>query len=349
MIRESHRVQRAVQRQGYADLAGTAGRRSRSTSPTPTARCAGSTSSAGSSSSGHLALLGEIWAPFEREWIFPLGTVTLEGRTLPAPARPRAAARRRCTAPAGRCPTRPSSYEKDRRPRSAASTSGSAAPALNRPQLGPPLRPRAPAAAVPAAARPRRAPARARGPRHVGLDVGCGRGRDVRWLAKQGRPAVGLDYSGDRDDRSSPTKAAQQGWPAELRTMNLLELRHVLAWGALLAAPPRAAHGAGPAPHRQHLAGAGVDNFWRLVGMVLRPGERVHLEFLTEADRGRRGPPVADPAGRRGRARRGRRGARLGRDRPRGPGRRADRLRVRRGAVPRQAMADDCRLEVEAR
>ena len=36
----------------------------------------------------HLALMGEVWAPFEREWIFPLGTTTLEGRTLPAPARP---------------------------------------------------------------------------------------------------------------------------------------------------------------------------------------------------------------------------------------------------------------------
>src|SRR5690606_31888265 len=34
----------------------------------------------------HLVLMGEIRTPFEREWIFPLGTTTLEGRTLPAPA-----------------------------------------------------------------------------------------------------------------------------------------------------------------------------------------------------------------------------------------------------------------------
>ena len=30
--------------------------------------------------------MGEIRTPFESEWIFPLGTTTLEGRTLPAPA-----------------------------------------------------------------------------------------------------------------------------------------------------------------------------------------------------------------------------------------------------------------------
>ena len=37
---------------------------------------------------GHLYLLGEIGTPFKEEWIFPLGTCTLAGRTLPAPARP---------------------------------------------------------------------------------------------------------------------------------------------------------------------------------------------------------------------------------------------------------------------
>ena len=32
--------------------------------------------------------MGEIGTPFEEEWIFPLGTCTFAGRTLPAPARP---------------------------------------------------------------------------------------------------------------------------------------------------------------------------------------------------------------------------------------------------------------------
>ncbi len=34
----------------------------------------------------HLYLMGEIGTPFKRTWIFPLGTTTLEGRELPAPA-----------------------------------------------------------------------------------------------------------------------------------------------------------------------------------------------------------------------------------------------------------------------
>ncbi len=37
---------------------------------------------------GVLNLVGEVRIPFERDWIFPLGTCTLEGRELPAPAVP---------------------------------------------------------------------------------------------------------------------------------------------------------------------------------------------------------------------------------------------------------------------
>ena len=37
---------------------------------------------------GNLHLMGEIREPFEKSWIYPLGTTTLEGRTFPAPADP---------------------------------------------------------------------------------------------------------------------------------------------------------------------------------------------------------------------------------------------------------------------
>ena len=37
---------------------------------------------------GNLHLMGEIREPFEESWIHPLGTTTLEGRTFPAPADP---------------------------------------------------------------------------------------------------------------------------------------------------------------------------------------------------------------------------------------------------------------------
>ncbi|MGI9156755.1 MAG: hypothetical protein ACR2FG_08975, partial [Marmoricola sp.] len=39
-------------------------------------------------SEDHLYLMGEVGQSFRREWIFPLGSCTLEGRTLPAPAEP---------------------------------------------------------------------------------------------------------------------------------------------------------------------------------------------------------------------------------------------------------------------
>ncbi len=32
--------------------------------------------------------MGEVGHPFEREWIWPLGTASLEGRDLPVPAQP---------------------------------------------------------------------------------------------------------------------------------------------------------------------------------------------------------------------------------------------------------------------
>ena len=44
-------------------------------------------------SHGSLYLMGEVGTPFQREWIFPLGTCTLEGRTLPGAGRAGPAAR----------------------------------------------------------------------------------------------------------------------------------------------------------------------------------------------------------------------------------------------------------------
>ena len=74
----------------------------------------------------HLYLMGEIGTPFKREWIFPLGTTTLEGRELPAPAN----TDEFLTAtygPKWRVPD-PAYVFETRSRRTAASTAGSAAP-----------------------------------------------------------------------------------------------------------------------------------------------------------------------------------------------------------------------------
>ena len=64
--------------------------------------------------------------------------------------------------------------------------------------------------------------------------------------------------------------------------MNLLEMRHVLGYGARLAHKP--------GPHvivARHVADAmplrGRMNLWRFASMLGRAGGRLYLEFLTEA------------------------------------------------------------------
>ncbi|UUZ58142.1 class I SAM-dependent methyltransferase [Nocardioides sp. B-3] len=271
VIRESHRVQRAVERRGYATSRHSGGA-FKIDVPDADGSIRGLDVFGGFFSEGHLALLGEIWAPYRTR--------------VDLPAR-HGHARRSSTARAGR-----SGAAAGGDLRAGLAGAGPGVPLREGPGRPAPVRRVVPRhAGEPRARDHRYGLARLLPPyqpphdisRHLHeredpdtwvLDVGCGRGRDVRWLAKQGRPAVGLDYSGVAMDFIK-AKAAEQGWPAELRTMNLLELRHVLSWGALLQARPGRR-----TVLARHLIDStspyGVDNFWRLVSMVLESGERVH-------------------------------------------------------------------------
>jgi SAM-dependent methyltransferase len=277
VIRESHRVQRAVERQGYATSRHSGGA-FKIDVPDADGSVRGLDVFGGFFTDGHLALLGEIWAPYEPEWILPLGTVTLDGRELPAPADPE----RLLAAtygPGWRVPDPAFQYVKDpdvqrRFDEWFRGTRLHRAAWDHRYGLARLLPPYQPPHDISRHVHERE------DPDTWVIDVGCGRGRDARWLAKQGRQVVGLDYSGVAM-HFVKNAALEQGWPLDLRTMNLLELRHVLAWGALLAARPGRR-----TVLARHLVDStspyGVDNFWRLVSMVLRPGEHVHLEVLTE-------------------------------------------------------------------
>jgi SAM-dependent methyltransferase len=226
---------------------------------------------------GHLILMGEIRTPFQRDWVFPLGTTTLEGRTLPAPAD----TDRFLTAtygPSWRVPDPAYHFETPRSThrrlngwfrgtrvnRAEWDRTWSAAERQGAPDLEPH-----------ALARWLRTQETEPG---TVIDVGCGRGADLFWLAGKGAPGVGLDYS-TRGYAAVAELAAERSLPVEFHPFNLLELRQVLGWGARLACDP------GPRTVlARHVADAtdsfGRASLWRFSEMVLRDGGRLYLEFL---------------------------------------------------------------------
>lgn len=226
---------------------------------------------------GHLVLMGEIRTPFERDWIFPLGTTTLEGRDLPAPAdtdKFLAAT----YGPSWRVPDPAFHFETPRsthrrlngwfRGTRVMRTEWDRTWSRGYRSGAPPEDPN-PLARWVLEQEPDAAQV---------IDVGCGRGGDVRWLARQGTPALGLDFA-PGGYAGVAALVAEEGLPAEFHAFNLVELRHVLGWGAHLARTP------GPrVVMARHVADAtnrrGREHLWRFSEMVLRDGGRLYLEFL---------------------------------------------------------------------
>jgi len=225
---------------------------------------------------GNLILLGEIHTPFARESIFPLGTTTLEGRTLPAPARPDdllAAT----YGPGWRVPDPAFVFAKPdstyRRLNSWFRGTG-----VNRREWD--------AMYSKAALRaPRSSPSSlavhvaADAPDGLVVDVGCGRGSDLAWLARQGRRGWGLDFAPEGFARVA-AQASEKDWPVEFREFNLLEWRQVATTAALLAhreeAPVlMARHLVDAVPVEARLA------LWQLGSVALRRGGRMYVDFLT--------------------------------------------------------------------
>ena len=223
---------------------------------------------------GHLHLMGEIREPFEESWLFPLGTTTLEGRTYPAPAEPD----RLLTAtygPSWRVPDPAFHFDPPETTtrrlngwfRGLRLGRAKWDRVYSRPQ--PPV-PAEPSPFVRWAAE--REPGAA-----TYVDIGCGRGSDVLWMAGRGVASVGLDFQ----PRSYAEAAAREVPGASFSRCNLLELRDVLPAGAELARRegPRLVVA-------RHLVDAldpqGRQHLWRLARMALagEGGGRLHLEFL---------------------------------------------------------------------
>jgi hypothetical protein len=224
---------------------------------------------------GYLHLMGEIREPFEESWIFPLGTTTLEGRTFPAPADPD----KLLTATYGaswRVPDPAFHFappiETVRRLNGwfrglrAGRAKWDRVYSRRQPEL-----PTEPTPLVAWAAE--REPDTA-----TYVDLGCGQGGDVLWMAGRGIPSVGLDFQ-PRSFRDAEARGVPN---AEFWTCNLLEMRDVLPAGATLSRRPGPRLLVG-----RHLVDAlapeARERLWRLARMALagEGGGRMYLEFLS--------------------------------------------------------------------
>jgi hypothetical protein len=224
---------------------------------------------------GHLYMMGEIRTPFSREWVFPLGTAVLEGREFPVPAAPE----RLLAAtygPTWRTPDPAFHFEMP----------SSTHRRLNGWFRGMRLDRTKWERFYSAPERGRRGPSDlvrqvARREPDLGtfIDVGCGRGSDLAFMARRGVRSWGLDFCrrayADREQRGRPHLTFQ--------LFNLLEVRHVVSVSAILARLP------GPrvlmARHLVDVVGPRArGNLWRTGAAVLRqPGDRLYLEFCTRA------------------------------------------------------------------
>jgi SAM-dependent methyltransferase len=226
---------------------------------------------------GSLYLLGEIGTPFREEWIFPLGTCTLAGRTLPAPARPEKLLEA-TYGPSWEVPDPAFHFET---PRTTVRRLNGWFRGLRvhrnewdrrysrvRDQV-PPLEP-SPLARFVAEEAPQ-------GPGHHVVDVGCGRGGDALWFARQGTSTIGLDYASGAS-RAVRRVAEEEGLDLRLDWMNLHELRTVLAHGA------RIARLEGPVTLMAHhlvdsTDSQGLAALARLARMSLSRGGRLYADF----------------------------------------------------------------------
>jgi hypothetical protein len=226
---------------------------------------------------GKLYLMGEIGTPFEEDWIFPLGTCTLAGRTLPAPARPEKLLEA-TYGPSWKVPDPAFHFETPRTTyrRLNGWFRGGRANRNEWDRRFSRLRETMPKDKPSALARH----VAQEEPDLAGLvDVGAGRAADALWFARRGVRTLGLDFAWGAAEPVR-RRAAAEGAPLELGWMSLNEPRSVLAWGARVARFEQP-----PTLMANHLLDAvdlrAVESFARFARMALSGGGRVYADFHT--------------------------------------------------------------------
>jgi hypothetical protein len=237
---------------------------------------------------GRLYLMGEIGTPYAEEWVFPLTTSTLAGRTLPVPAVPEKLLEA-MYGPSWRVPDPAFHFETPlstvRRLNGWFRGTRTHRAAWDRVYSGKrEVLPRGGPSALARFVRESESDLR-----RV-VDVGAGRGRDALWFARKGIPTLALDHARGADT-AAQRAAAEEGLAYESAWLNLHELRSAISNGA------RVAHlGGPPTVIANHLLDAtdrrGMETFLRFCRMSLSGGGRLYTEFLSagpDAGRGRRG------------------------------------------------------------
>lgn len=283
VVRESFRLQRALAGMGY-QISRYSGAAVKVDVTEGDGSVRGLDVFGGFLAGGYLHLMGEVRTPFRREWIFPLGTTTLEGRTLPAPANAEALLTAtygpdwRVPDPAYQFRTPSSTHRRlngwfrgTRVGREAWDRTYSRPPAVP-----PDIEPSSFATWV--------KDTEGQVPATI-VDIGCGRAVDDLWFARQGASVIGLDYA---LRGSGPVAALAEKEQVELdfATMNLCELRSVLSTSARLARLPGRT-----VVTVRHVAEAtdrvGRAHLWRACEMMLRGGGgRLYVELLVDGERG---------------------------------------------------------------
>jgi SAM-dependent methyltransferase len=225
-------------------------------------------------SGGRLHLMGEIRTRFEREWVTPLGTATLEGHEFPVPAdtdRFLAATYGkswRVPDPAFHFTTPQSTHRR---------FNGWFRGTRMKRALWDRLYARRP--------RPQQEPsdlARWAADREPGLtqvvDLGCGTGGDVLWFARNGVHATGLDFVLKGFERAKE-QAAEEDLDATFLLCNLLELRSFFGTAALVGAE----HGPRVVLARHLIDGVGPlarRRAFQMARVLLQDGGRLYLQFV---------------------------------------------------------------------
>lgn len=278
VVRESFRLQRALADMGYA-ISRYSGGAFKVDVVEGDGSVRGLDVFGGFLADGHLHLMGEIRTPFEREWIFPLGTTTLEGRELPAPANTDEFLKAtygpgwKVPDPAYKFETPTSTHRRlngwfrgTRVKRESWDRTYSRLP--SEPPVVEPTD-----FALWVVAQEGRVPERV-------VDIGCGRATDDLWFARQGASVVGLDYA-IRGSLPVAQLAETEDVDLELRTMNLCELRSVLTESA------RVAHRSGRAVLTARNIAEATDKvgrgyLWRACELMLRgTGGLLYVEIVT--------------------------------------------------------------------